>query len=363
MPPDPGRDRGLAPLWSRLREGPVWVLVRARPGLGRLTEALALVALLGAAGSPTRLLTSPEAAAYARRMARGPVSEFTLEGGPDPQQALIDSRDLQRLLSSLGRARPAALVVHGYPLLLPLLRRAFPGQLVAMANLHDLSSPGHTPGARLLAAQLHSAADLVLVGELRRGVRLERIGPTLILRLPTLVRPELLAAPATSSGPPVAVLGGGSRGDHRLEESNRQILDRLEAAVVAGELPRCLVFPGDDVDPGRHPHLQAGSDRAGYARHLLSASLVVARAGRSSMAELLALGRRGVVIPARSDTLRGLEQLANATRAAALSPAIRVLELGELGDLGSALDEVRRAQPRSWCPGNDYLLERLTGIG
>jgi hypothetical protein len=363
VPPAPGSDRDLAPIWSRLRDGPVWILVRARPGLGRLTEALALVGLLEATGAPTRLLTSPEAAAYARRISRGPVGEFALAGGPDPQQALIDSRDLQRLLSSLSRARPAALVVHGYPLLLPLLRRAFSGQLVAMANLHDLSSPGHTANARFLAAELHSAADLVLVGELRRGVGLERVGSTPLLRLPALVRPGLLSGPVTSAGPPVAVLGGGSRGDRRLRESDRRILDRLEAAVVAGDFPGCRVFPGDDVDPQRHPHLQAGGDRAGYARHLLAARLVVARAGRSSLAELLALGRRGVVIPARSDTLRGLEQLANATRAAALSPAISVLELGQLGRLRSAVEEVRRAQPRRWIPGNDYVLERLTGSG
>ncbi len=361
MPPAPGSDRDPAQVWSGLRDGPVWILVRARPGLGRLTEALALMGLLEATGAPIRLLTSPEAASYARRISRHPVGEFTLAGGPDPQQALIDSRDLQRLLSSLSRARPAALVVHGHPLLLPLLRRAFPGRLVAMANLHDLTSPGHTAGARRLAAELHSAADLVLVGELRRGVRLGRLGSTPVLRLPTLVRPELLSAPATSAGPPVAVLGGGSRGDRRLEESNRRIVDRLEAAVGAGELQGCRVFPGEVVDLRRHPHLQAGGDRAGYARHLLAAGLVVARAGRSSMAELLALGRRAVVIPARSDTLRGLEQLSNARRAAALSPAIRVLELGELGRLGSALEEVRHAQPRSWSPGNDYLLERLTG--
>ncbi len=361
MPPAPGPDRDLAAIWSRLRGGQVWVLVRARPGLGRLTEALALMGLLGAAGAQLRLLTSPEAAPIARRMFQGPVGEFTMVGGPDPQQAVIDSRDLQRLLSALRRAQPAALVVHGYPLLLPLLRRAFPGQLLAMANLHDLSSPGHTGGARLLAAELHSEADLVLVGELRRGVRLERLGSIPVLRLPTLVRPELLAAPATAAGPPVAVLGGGSRGDRRLEESNRQILDRLEAAVGAGELQSCRVFPGEEVDPQRHPHLLPGRDRAGYARHLLAADLAVARAGRSSMAELLALGRRAVVIPALSETLRGLEQLANATRAAALSPAIRVLELGELGRLGSALEEVRRAQPRSWIPGNAYVREQLTG--
>ena len=361
MPLALGSERDLASIWARLREGPVWILVRARPGLGRLTEALALLGLLEAAGAPVRLLTSPEAASYARRISPHPVGDFTLAGGPDPQQALIDSRDLQRLLSSLSRTRPAALVVHGYPLLLPLLRRAFPGQLVAMANLHDLASPGHTAGARRLAAELHSAADLVLVGELRRGVRLEQLGSTPVLRLPALVRPELLSAQATAAGPPVAVLGGGSRGDRRLRESNRRILDRLEAAVVAGELPGCRVFPGDDVDPQRHPRLQPGGDRAGYARHLLAARLVVARAGRSSMAELLALGRRAVVIPARSDTLRGLEQLANATRAAALSPAISVLELGELGRLGAALEEVRRAGPRSWSPGNAYVRERLSG--
>lgn len=354
----PGSEAG-GRIWGRLAEGPTWFVVRAQPGLGRLTEALALMELLRGTGASLRLLTSPEAVPLARRLFSGPVEAFSLAAGPDPQQAVIDSADLHRLLTTLRRARPRALVVHGHPLLLPIFRHASSAALVAMANLHDLRSPGHTPGARLLAAALHSSADLVMVGELRLGSRWERLGATPVLRLPALVRPQVLGLPAEAPLAAVAVLGGGSLGDRRLAESTARIVDRLETAVASGELESCLVFPAAAVDPARHPHLLPGRDPLQYPRRLRAADLVVARAGRSSLAELLALGKRAVVIPAHSDTLRGVEQAANAQRAAALSPAIRVLQVLELDRLRVALDEVARAQPRRWSPGNRQVQEEL----
>lgn len=341
-----------------LRQGPTWFLARADPGLGRLTESLALMELLAAGGSPVRLLTSSSALPLARRLSPAPAEAFTLERGADPQQTLLDSLSLQRLLTRIQRERPAALVVHGYPLLLPILRQAVDARLVAVANRHDLSSPGHTSGARLVARAFHTASDLILVAELRRGWSLGRLGETPVVRLPALVRPSVLRSNATHEGP-VAVLGGGSRGDRRLTDSTGVILDELERATAAGWIPSCRVYPGGEVDPRRHPHLEPAPDPARYPESLRGAPLVVARAGRSSLAELLALGKRAVVVPARSDTLRQAEQAENAARAAALSPGIVVLDFERVSELGPACREANGRSPRRWRPGNDVLMVAL----
>lgn len=346
-----------------LRRGPIWFLARGEPGLGRLMETVSLARNIAVDQAPgrIRLLTSAAAAPIARRTCPFPVDEFELERGGDLQQTLIDSRAVQRLLERLARQRPAALVVDGYAFLLPLLRAATGAALVAVANRHDLDNPAHSRGARLLQAALHAPADLIMVGELRRDWRLGRLAGLPALLLPALVRPEALAPPGVAQAPVVAVLGGGSRGDRELERSTAALLGALDRAVAVGQVPSCRVFAGPLAGWGkeRYPHLELGLDPTRALDSMRAAEVVVARAGRSTLAEILALGKRAVVVAAGSDTLRGAEQAANARRAAALSPAVVVLEMARVDEIGVACGRARRLQPRRWCPGNSRLWTAL----
>ncbi|MHB8331044.1 MAG: glycosyltransferase [Candidatus Dormibacteria bacterium] len=350
---------------AALRRGPTWFLARGEPGLGRLMETLSLARIV-ADGQPQgriRLLTSAAAVPLARGLCPFPVDDFDLERGDDLQQTLIDSRAVQGLLERLARRQPAALVVDGYAFLLPLLRAVCGARLVAVANRHDLDNPAHSLGARLLQVALHSPADLILVGELRRGWRLTQLGGLPVVRLPALVRPEAIAAAdgtALESGV-VAVLGGGSRGDAHLKESTEAILTALDRAVEREEIADCRVFcgPGTGWEPDRYPHLNAGLDPADGLDAMRRARVVVARAGRSTLAEILSLGKRAVVVAARSDTLRGGEQAANARLAAALSPAVVALEMARLDQIGSACRRVAELEPRRWRPGNRVVWTAL----
>lgn len=355
---EPGRD-----LVSALRRGPTWFLARGEPGLGRLTETISLARLVaaGQAAPRVRLLTSAAAVPTARGMCPFPVDEFDLERGEDIQQTLIDSRAVQRLLERLRRRRPAALVVDGYAFLVPLLRAASEAALLVVANRHDLDNPAHSQGARLLQAALHAPADLILVGELRRGWRLAHLAGLPTLLLPALVRPEALASTPAKPAGVVAVLGGGSRGDRALERSTAAILEALDQAVAGGEIRRCLVFAGPGVlwARERHPHLELGADPALALASMRAAEVVVARAGRSTLAEILAAGKRAVVVAAGSDTLRGAEQAANARSAAALSPAVVVLEMASINRIGAACRQAQSLQPKPWTPGNSRLWPAL----
>lgn len=344
-----------------LRRGPTWFLARGEPGLGRLMETVSLAQTVAAGQAPGRIrvLTSATAAPFARRACPFPVDEFDLERGGDIQQTLIDSSAVQRLLERLARQRPAALVVDGYAFLVPLLRAATGAALVVVANRHDLDNPAHSRGARLLQAALHAPADLILVGELRRDWRLGRLAGLPALLLPALVRPRAPAGAARN--PVVAVLGGGSRGDHELERSTAALLGALDRAVGCGQLPSCRVFAGPL--PGwakeRYPHLELGLDPALALASMAAAEVVVARAGRSTLAEILALGKRAVVVAARSDTLRGAEQAANSRRAAAISPGVVVLEMARVNQIGVAYRQARELQPGRWHPGNSQLWTAL----
>ncbi|MHB1500580.1 MAG: glycosyltransferase [Candidatus Dormibacteria bacterium] len=357
-------------LLEAMLAGPTWFLARAEPGLGRLTESISLAGVLGRGESAGRIRfhTSAAAVPLASRLLGALVTPFDLGRGSDPQQTLIDSPGVQALLDAVSRRRPAAVVVDGYPLLLPLLRAVSPARLVAMANLHDLRNPVHSRGARLLQEALHQSADLVLVSELRRGWTRGRIGPVPLLRIPALVRAEVPTGTITTGweGPPrvVAVLGGGSRGDHRLQASNQEVLGALNLAVGRGELPSCLVFAGAEPTSlgSGFPNLQIADDPARCLDTLAAAELVIARAGRSTLAEVLASGRRAVAVVAESDTLRGAEQAANAAAAAKLSPAVVPLPVARLDELAEACRRAMASSPRRWRPGNRTVLAAVGSI-
>lgn len=352
MTPRPG-------LVAALCEGPVWILARGEPGLGRLVEASVLAGLLPPRAS--RTFTSRDAVPLARALIGGRVRAFDLQGGRDVQQALLDSASLHSLLNDLTRRPPAALIVDGYPMLLPLLRRAFRGWLLAIANRHDLNSPGHTGGARLLAETVHAAADVVIVQELRRGWRLTSVRGTPVILLPAVVRLDPGASPRLPARPVVAILGGGSRGDRALEDSTHELLRSLDLAVQAGEVPACRVFLGADWRPwqAEHPNLEVSREPLAGLADLHRARLAIVRAGRNTLAEVLATGKPAVVVAARSDTLRGLEQHDNAARAARLSPAVVPLEIDRVEALGAACRQALGSTPLRWTPGNAHLWDAL----
>ncbi len=360
----------VANLLDALLRGPTWVVARAEPGLGRLTESVSLATILANASPhlPMRFYTSPAAVPLARRLLSRPVQPFELGRGADPQQTLIDSAGVQRLLLAVQRIRPAAVVVDGYPMLLPLLRAVSSTRLLVMANLHDVRNPAHSRGARLLQEALHMSSDLILVSELRRGWARGRIAQVPALRIPSLIRQGIPPnRRARGEGPTprvVAVMGGGSRGDILLKASDRAILEALDGEVACGRLPSCSVFAGGGLGAAESgfSHLEWGADPADCLPALEQADLVVTRAGRSTLAEVLASGRRAVAVIPRSDTLRGAEQAANAAAAARLSPAVIPLPVAQLDLLPQACRRAQAAVPRSWEPGNAILLEALAAV-
>ncbi len=354
-------------LSDALIQGPTWFLARGSPGLGRLMETISLAEIVSEAQRSPRLwmATSSAAVPLAQRLSRWRVGSLDIGGGPDLQQALIDSEPVQRLLERIRRHHPAAIVVDGYQILLPILRQFSDARLVALANLHDLRNPAHSLGARLLQEALHLSADLIVIGELRRGWVRGRLQQVPVLRIPALVRPGALRSRGTLGPTPyVAVLGGGSRGDHRLAESTRAILEALDGAVAAHSLPSCTVYAGGavDLEPDRYPNLGL-SDPAKGLSALTSARLVVARAGRSTLAEILASQRAAVVIAAESDTLRGAEQVANAAAAAAISPAVVPIGIGDLGELGARCRQALSVNSRPWRSGNSSWWAALKAMG
>lgn len=361
----PGPRGGVA---EALRAGPVWFVARGRPGLGRVTETISLsLQLADWGGHPRiRLHTSPQALEFARSILGQGVKAFDLGGGPDLQQAFIDTEPLHRLLEQTSRLRPAAVVVNGFPLCLPLLRWSGDARIVAMANLHDIDNPRHTRGARLLQQALHGAADLVLVGELRRGWRRTRLDSLPVLRIPSLVRAD---ARDSGLGPlpgaeVVAVVGGGSHGDPEMERSTRAILGALDRAVLSGTLPSCVVFGGSELPllGSHYPHLSMAEDPGESLRVMARAELVIARGGRGTLAEILASRRRAVVIAAESATLRGAEQASNIAAAARLSPAVVPLAISSLAELARACRLAAAARPARWAPGNEILEAALSGL-
>ena len=204
-----------------------------------------------------------------------------------------------------------------------------------------------------------------ITNQIRRYV-LDR---TSVLMIPALVDPELLkSAPVgereIQDRRVMVVVGGGSIGDRGLASGSMQIVD----AVVrcADRMPQYTfyVLPGiglDQTEQSWPVNMREVIGSEGILRWMMACPVLIGRAGRSTVAEALALRKRSVLIPVIGANLwRAAEQQHNAEVARSLSPAVVVLEPDRLDELERSMTLVTDSNPVSWTAGNDYLLELLS---
>lgn len=274
---------------------------------------------------------------------------------------------------------PSALVVDGEPLILPVLRTFFAGPIVAMVNPAELAGRDSTEKEIFLT--FLRSADAMICNSLE-ATQVSRPWPQSNLaavELPPLVRREVLAARVarqmrtqmqrrSKESPLVAaVLGGGSMNDPAMELATRRIAANI--VEVATSLPNAH-FSVYSSDPSVQD-LLAGAP-TNVRQHLPDtcatamgeASVVIARAGRNTIAEILTIGVPGILIPTDTLGLRGREQRRNATVATNSASQCLLLDPTDVEELRTTLRKQLKhcANPTPWFPGNSAMHGLLRGV-
>jgi len=230
-------------------------------------------------------------------------------------------------LALIGRIRPAAVVgFGGYPTVPPLLA-AYLGRVPTI--LHEQNGVMGRAN-RLLAARVTAIAT--------GFPSLKNLEPRLQAKVTFTgnpVRPQVLEAagvpypaPETSGSLHLLVFGG-SQGARVMSEVVPAAVGRLDPAL-RGSLRVVQQARGEDLDKVRKDYAQLGVQAecdaffSDLPARIAAAHLIVSRSGASTVAELSAIGRPGLLVPLPHALDQ--DQLANATALEKAGGAVTIVQ-------------------------------------
>lgn len=272
---------------------------------GHLFPAEALARELMARGHPVVIHTERRGAAYAQALAgieHLVLPARSLEGGLPGKlkAALVIGRAVLQARRDLKRRGAVALVgFGGYPSFAPALAAK---SLGLPLMLHEQGSRLSMANAKLLRFAGRVATSFGELGGVAAGERGK------LVETGNPVRPAILAAagapyPTLAAGGPLRLLVvGGSQGAAVFGRVLPPALLALPAALRA-RIRLSLQYRGDDADAVAAQLREAGIEAElrpffdDMAARLREAHLVVTRAGATTIADLLVVGRPAIVVP------------------------------------------------------------------
>ena len=344
---------------------------------GHLFPAMALAQELQRRGIAVELVTDMRAEKYgadfpARRVHRVPSA--TLVGrslGAITRTAVTLTRGVAQAFKLIGEVRPQVIVgFGGYPTVPPLVA----------ARLRGVPSILHEQNAVLGRANRALARRATVIATSFETVRgLEPAFATKVRFTGNPVRDSVTACAGIPYSAPVAgrpislLIFGGSQGARFFSDIMPAAL-----ALLAGELRQRLfvVQQAREEDVARVEAAYAASGiRANVAAfftnlpdEMARASLVVARAGASTVAELTAIGRPSILVPLPNaidnDQFANARRLDEAGAAVCLEQKDATAErfAGEFADMFAAPDALAAAAAAAKAQGRPDAVARLADL-
>lgn len=344
-------------------------VLRGFPGLGRVISGMEVLAFLKEKyKAEVKLFTYLQGGEYVKSLGYSVIS-------PEDQRDLCSIGIVpvscygESIIDCISNWPADLVLIDGEPLLvhaIHLVRTRC--QVVALLNPFDVCNPYNTLISQRFFNDCYSKADTAIVHGLWPVETRDEYQR--FYSIPTILRSSILQLePLYSEKKITCVLGGGT------ERSNQSF---LATTIKIGQL--CIQAAKDlcdyrfDLYCGSksvatqlsihtNPENVAIHDTLGSVQELYSTSqLVISRAGRNTLSELLYLGLPAVGLSA-SDPHRGFEQKTNLEAIKDLSGnTITDLDPACSGkEMSNAIQKVlgRQGKKGSWVPGNEYLNQIL----
>lgn len=351
----------------------VAAILRGFPGLGRVIAGVELTTKLrDYFEAEVRVYTYLQGAKYADSVGLSVASPVMNEDicsiGIVPVSRSGESI-IERVL-----AWPADLVIlDGEPLLVHALGLVHKrGRMLVLLNPSDVQNSHNIPSSQAYFNDCYSRCDVAVVHGLWQVAREPAYKG--FYSLPTILRTSVLdLKPSFSERRIICILGGGSVNAAReFSEATlamgaacvgaAQILDEFVFVIYAGTqaMAQAIQDLGPSSNVEIHGEFGSPSSLYGHGR------VVVARAGRNTLSEILYLGMPAAVF-ATNDAHRGSEQRTNLTAAKRFG-GDSVVALEATGDgavLAEAIGSLVTRNPvrTGWVPGNALLDSILSELG
>lgn len=288
--------------------------------------------------------------------------------------------ETKKCVAAIEQFQPDLIINDGEPYLIEVTRDILKLPALVLAHPADLYSSANSKLAIDLFRYFYSKADLVMAHGLGRippdqtriGGKAGTVIETNTIIRDRLYQQTLVSQPeiVTTSPFVVGVLGGGSQNVSSQFQAGTATFGAwmIQACNELG-IHQATLYCADraiyqtlKTIPSPQTALKLVADPIDNSTDIIQADLVIGRAGRNLLSELIALGKRGIVVPVNAEKFRAGNQLQTAEMAVNLNPNLHLALVQEGYD--AFRDTLRRAiaanyQTIHWQPGNATALAAI----
>jgi len=350
----------------------VYAILRGFPGLGRVVGGLALLQNFKSMGANVYVATYGQGCQIVQDSGMYVFSSKAIMYQDISSIGIIPvSRFGERIIQDIEQKQPDVIICDGEPLMVEALAlQGWQNKLVALLNPFDIDNPYNIPSSQKYFSNLYHQAGLLIVhGLFSDEFRLYKNKREVYLH--TIIRTGVNFFEENAIYDNiVGILGGGTTHcSDSFRMSSCQIAHRIGQIACQFSNQNVKILCNDlDIASTlkKDKELNNVTIVSNYVEPRIfysQAKLVIARAGRNTISELLYLGIPSIVISASRGDFRNAEQEANIRAAEELSDGWIVgasvdTAVEELVRLFSAqLQRLRRKS--KWKPGNQLAIKSI----
>ena len=355
-----------------------YVILRGFPGLGRVVGGLALVEQLKNYAWEFKIATYGRglAAIKERGFCETQVSDVERNDGISSIGIIPVSRFGEAILSEIDKWKPDLIICDGEPLLLEAMAIiGLKNKVVALVNQFDLFNPRNQYSSQKYFSHLYNQSGMILLHGLEIN---ESMQTDKCKIMNTIIRPEVIELGnanannnSCKAGKIVGIIGGG------IYKANRDFkVSSIRIAEIFVQLARLnkgrefVLYFNDfehecpyELDKNIPDNISIIDRYASPNEMYSNAELVIARAGRNTISELIFLKKKAMVIPTTKHDFRSGEQEYNIFNAEKITNGnIIGLKLNcDTEEMNLILKKQleKQAYKYTWNPGNDKAVNEI----
>jgi len=286
--------------------------------------------------------------------------------------------ETNKIVDTIIQFKPDLVFNDGEPYIIEITSEVLKLPTVVLAHPADLHSPANSKLAIDFFRHFYSKATLVIAHGLDRlPSETTWIGGKAgqVVEMNTIVRDSiyqqtLKPQKTLSRSYPyiVGVLGGGSKNvASSFWEGTVKFGEWMIAACNDLNIRNATLYCADEniytklqKVPTTRTSLSIVAQPEDNSHDIIQADIIIGRAGRNLLSELIALGKKGIIVPVYAEKFRGGNQIRTAQRALELNPNfnISLLDNGYESFLESLKQLIKEPiHPIQWQPGNASILQ------
>lgn len=277
------------------------------------------------------------------------------------------------IFNQIADFEPDIVIIDGEPLLLQSLRLVYPNlKIVALLNPFDVNNPYNQSSSSLIFNDMYSKANLAIVHGFWRLKKPDKYNE--FVSLNTIIRKEVLSIKPTFSKNKICCILGGGTVNSKVEFQEKSITIAYKCIQLADVFRDFEIhifcsnkqIYNEVIKNKKQSNTFIHTNIEDCNEYYSDSKLIITRAGRNTISEVLYLGIPTIVIPTGC-IYRSKEQKTNAEIIESISSNKIVnidedIELNELITQCEMLLKNDKQNSQIWIPGNVQAIDQIFNL-